>query len=286
MADHASRMDIVRLHQRAEDAENEMRQAQLVASMEAQAQERVQNELMKALAEIDRLTKDRDDFFLKMKQTEGERADAVKELKDVTLIMQELHLEVSTGKQQIAALIQENRDNNEKARSIFHEREQMENTIAQLEAEMGNHKARAKADNDRLTKLGIDSQKAHEAEVLQMKRDFAETESKLQYELTEKTKKMVSLEQALADRTTAYENEITDLKQALLVANRAKKDEEDKAKALQDQIDETQRTIWLRRYDPSSPRSPRPGYIHERESDPNALVGAGLYAGQVGYSKF
>ena len=41
MVEHASRMDIVRLHQRAEEAEKEARQAKLMAMKESQATDRV-----------------------------------------------------------------------------------------------------------------------------------------------------------------------------------------------------------------------------------------------------
>ena len=68
MHTHANRMDIVRLHQRAEDAETEMRQAQLIASMEAREQEKLRQQLGLARQEIDAQRREKREFFAKLSQ--------------------------------------------------------------------------------------------------------------------------------------------------------------------------------------------------------------------------
>lgn len=284
MQEHASRMDIVRLHQRAEDAENEMRQAQLISTMEAQAQEKLHSELNRALMAMEGLNREGQELKLRLSATEEARVEAVNSLSAASELLASLKSEVVSGKREVAALIEEKKANEEKARSIFMERERMENSITQLEGQLRQQKAMADQEIDRLTELGMKSQRGHEDEVRRLTAEHVEAMSRVQYALDEEGQRAAQLEHQLEDTTTTYEAQVDDLKHAIVRANRSIDAEKQNTQDLQDQIDDTKKTIWLRKYDASSPRSPRPGYLHERESDPHA-GGGGMYAGQVGFER-
>jgi len=79
------------------------------------------------------------------------------------------------------------------------------------------------------------------------------------------------------------ERQISSLKIELGKSSKEVEEERARAEKLQEEIDSIQRTIWLRKYDAASPRSPRASFMHDREADPHAEAIPGLYAGQVGF---
>jgi len=276
----------VRLHQAREDAEAEMRQAQLIAAMEAQAQEQTKAQLEQVLSEMAKMKQEKMDFVRKLSSLAGEHASAETNFNSLNQLMADLKTELSESRGHIQMLMDERTANDAKVRKIFEEREAMEAAVVQLEGALRNEKARAREAETVLMNAADDMKSSLENEIITARRQAAERESKLQWELTEKTKKLVATEEILESEISAHANQVENLQGALLNVNRELEAEKQTSKALQDQIDGIQKTIWLRKYDASSPRSPRPGYLHEHQSDTYVTSGTGVYAGQVGYTKF
>lgn len=282
---HAGRMDIVRLHQRAEDAENAMGQAQLIASMEAKAQEQTRAELGRVLQEMENMKREREEFLRKMQMRESKNSDAARTLEQVMEHVSQLKADLQESKTQVTMLMNEKRTTDEQVKKIFDERGRMEAGIMQLETELRNEKRKSKEEHDRLFAIGQGAQGEAERLMLTLKRDFAERESNLQAQLTEKTRENLDLSSELQDKTTRYENKIGDLEQIEIMKMREIVAEKEKSAELQAKIEGIEKTIWLRKYDATSPRKPNHGFVHARQSDPHASSGTGMYAGQVGYSR-
>lgn len=286
MSEHASRMDIVRLHQRAEDAENEMRQAQLIAAMEAQATNQVKARLDDAMREIQSLRAERETFLHQIQSEKDSKSQTCNDLEHATGVMGSLRADLEKSRQECMTLKNAMEGNNDKVSRIFSEREMSEANIRDLTSQLAHVKKEALEERNRIVQLGEKAMKDQEERFNKIVHEHNITLGRVQGELSSTTEQLSLSKVKLEETTANYEGQIADLKSALLEATRRFDDEKARCFALDQQLENINKTIWLRKYDHATPRTPLAGLDkYERTGDPHVGTAA-MYAGNPGYSRF
>lgn len=274
MEAHASRMDIVRLHQRAEDAEQEAAQARMIAAMEAEATDKVRAQLGAALAELARMENEKGEFLLAL-EADMRETSKLTELQQALSLIREHHATCSENE----ALLREKAETEKKVKTLFDERTARTNEVRHLQLQLKQARQDTLLEHERLVALGQQSEREAQRRAREMRAQCEYETADLREDHALKTEE----HRVATERLATAEQEIIDLKQMLAQANKQVEEERANVEAKQAEIDGIHKTIWLRKYDAASPR--RPGR-HEKEFDPHAEFAGtgGLYAGQVGFS--
>lgn len=160
----------------------------------------------------------------------------------------------------------------------------MEAKLRQMDQELRDVRARADAEVERLQELGLQSQQEAQAKLQAVQQDARRENGALRVSLTEAEAHISSLEKQLQDNGLLVES----LRETVNKRDTMVRQEHQRVEELENEKEATARAIWLRKYDPASPRKFRTGddaFSREKESDPVADT-SGVYAGQVGFEKF
>jgi len=155
--------------------------------------------------------------------------------------------------------------------------------LRQLQQELRDTKYNGDAKVSRLRDLGLESEREARETLQACKEDAAREIQSLRGDMIDSRSVISKLHSQLEANGLVVEG----LRESVIKVDNRVREEHRRVEELENEKEATARAIWVRKYDPASPRRFHTGddaFARESESDPIADT-SGVWAGQVGFAQ-
>lgn len=251
MEEHVARMQLARARQSALEAEQQASRARLAATMEAKACDELRDQLDRERAEVSRLQAERREFVGRLEAMQREKDAGAERSLSLGEMLAELRGQLEQSRLVVAECERQKAEDEQRVQAVLIELDSLHWRLKQKEEEARIDRQLAEKEKDRLVQLGLQAQKDHEAIVACKQREAKEMMASLEQKVGEIEDSNSQLRQVAKEAEAV----IQDLKQALSSQVNETHAAQLQAKQLEAELESVRKSIWLRKYDPQSPRS-------------------------------
>jgi len=266
MGEHMARMEQARSRLAAQEAQEEASRARLAASMEAKKCDQLRGLLAQERAENAAMRADRESFVSMLNVMQREKGSLESKGEDLMSLYIVVKDELDSARTQMEAVEREREEQRALMLAVFKEKEETEFQLAAMKQQMDTDRARAQEELGKLIRSRQKVDRKHEKALSAAKREYDDLHVKLAVAVEECESSNTELRQ-LQDST---DTQIFELKQALAAQVVQTQTGSKVIERLENELESLRKTIWLRKYDPMSPRSPARSHLVANDS-PGAL---------------